>query len=143
MARPQPAEMTPCTIQEELETIATLVAGEARDRQIKFVLQQPAAPVIVKGDGQKLRQAFLNIVINALQATPPGGSLTVSTTCGQAEGSAPLCESFRDTGTGIDAETLKRIFGLLRRSRDHRAGSGRNQKIIDAHGDGCLWRRRR
>jgi signal transduction histidine kinase len=57
-----------------------LVSNDARERQIKLVLQPPTVPIIIKGDGEKLRQAFLNIVINALQATPPGGSVIISTT---------------------------------------------------------------
>ena len=71
MARPQPADMRPCPVHEELETIVTLVSNDARERQISLLLQPLAAPVIIKADGEKLRQAFLNIIINALQATPP------------------------------------------------------------------------
>ena len=74
MARQQPMELSDCSIREELETIVTLVAKDAQDRGIPLRLDPDTEQTVVKGDGEKLRQAFLNIVINALQATPSGGS---------------------------------------------------------------------
>lgn len=133
MARPQPADLRPCPVQDELETIVTLVANDARDRQIKLVLQPPPFPVIIRADGEKLRQAFLNIIINALQATPPSGSVIISTTIYQAA----LCEiRFRDSGPGIDAETLGRIFEPFFTTKPDGTGLGLaiTRKIIESHG---------
>lgn len=133
MARPQPADMRPCPVQEELETIATLVTNDARERQINLVLQPPPAPVIIRADGEKLRQAFLNIIINALQATPPGGSVIISTTVYQAA----LCEiRFLDSGPGIDAATLERIFEPFFTTKPDGTGLGLaiTRKIIESHG---------
>ena len=133
MARPQPVDMRPCPVQDELETIAILVSNDARERRINLVLQPSTVPVIIKADGEKLRQAFLNIAINALQATPPGGSVIISTTVNQTS----LCEiSFRDTGSGIDAETLKRIFEPFYTTKPDGTGLGLaiTRKIIESHG---------
>ena len=133
MARPQPVDMRPCPVQDELETIAFLVSNDARERRINLVLQPSKVPVIIKADGEKLRQAFLNIAINALQATPPGGSVIISTTVNQTA----LCEiSFRDTGSGIDAETLKRIFEPFYTTKPDGTGLGLaiTRKIIESHG---------
>lgn len=132
MARPQPAHMRPCPVQEELETIVTLVANDARERKIKLILQPPTAPIIIKADGEKLRQAFLNIIINALQATPPGGSVIISTTVYQTA----LCEiRFCDTGPGIDAETQNRIFDPFFTTKPDGTGLGLaiTRKIIESH----------
>lgn len=133
MARPQPADMRPCPVQEELETIVTLVSNDARVRQIKLVLEPPPSPVIIQADGEKLRQAFLNIIINALQAAPPGGIVIISTTVYQTT----LCEiRFRDTGPGIDAETLGRIFEPFFTTKPDGTGLGLaiTRKIIESHG---------
>jgi two-component system sensor histidine kinase HydH len=133
MARPQPVDMRPCPVQEELETIAFLVSNDARERRIKLVLQPPTTPVIIKADGEKLRQAFLNIAINALQATPPGGSVIISTTVYKTG----LCEiQFRDTGTGIDMETLGRMFEPFFTTKPDGTGLGLaiTRKIIESHG---------
>ncbi|HEY5975150.1 MAG TPA: ATP-binding protein [Geobacteraceae bacterium] len=141
MARPQPAAMQACSIQEELETIATLIANDARERQVKVVMQPSPFPLTLTADGEKLRQAFLNIAINALQATPQGGSLTIATTCRQAAGSAAVCDiSFRDTGSGIDAETLKRVFEPFYTTKQGGTGLGLviTKKIIESHGGQLL-----
>lgn len=133
MARPQPADMRPCPVQKELETIATLVANDARKRQIRLMVHPPAAPIIIKADGEKLRQAFLNIIINALQATPPGGSVTISTTVGPDA----LCEiCFTDTGRGIDVATLDKVFEPFFTTKPDGTGLGLaiTRKIIESHG---------
>lgn len=132
MARPQPVDMQLCPIQEELETIVTLVSHEARERQIKLVMQPPTVPVIIKADGEKLRQAFLNIIINALQATPLGGSVIISTKVYRTA----LCEiRFRDTGPGIDTETLDKIFEPFFTTKPDGTGLGLaiTRKIIESH----------
>lgn len=133
IARPQPADMQSCSVQEELETIVTLVANDARKRQIQLILHPPAAPIHIKADGEKLRQAFLNIIINALYATPRGGSVLISTSDEQAA----VCEiRFRDTGQGIGAENLSRIFEPFFTTKTHGTGLGLaiTRKIIETHG---------
>lgn len=138
MARPQPSDMRPCPVHEELETIVTLVSNDARERQISLLLQPPAAPVIIKADGEKLRQAFLNIIINALQATPPGGSVIISTAADRsAADQGGSCEiRFRDSGPGIDAGTLERIFEPFYTTKPGGTGLGLaiTKKIIESHG---------
>lgn len=132
MARPQPVDVHPCLLQEELEMVATLIKNDAGERKIKLVLQPPATPVIIKADGEKLRQAFLNIAINALQATPPGGSVIISTKVYQTA----LCEiSFRDTGPGIDPETLAKICEPFYTTKPGGTGLGLaiTKKIIESH----------
>ncbi len=133
MARPQPADMQSCSVQEELETIATLVANDARKRHVQLTLSPPDAPLIIKADGEKLRQAFLNIIINALQATPPGGSVIIST----RNYETTACEiSFCDSGQGIEAEKLGRIFEPFFTTKPQGTGLGLaiTKKIIESHG---------
>jgi signal transduction histidine kinase len=132
MVRPQPSEMQPCAIQEELETIVTLVSNDARKRQVELVLQPQPEPLIIKADGEKLRQAFLNIVINALQATPPGGRVVISTSTDNDR----ACEiTFRDTGSGIDSDSLNRIFEPFFTTKHDGTGLGLaiSKKIVESH----------
>jgi signal transduction histidine kinase len=137
MARPQPTEIQQCRVMDELETIVTLVAKDARERQIKLELIPPLAPVIILADGEKLRQAFLNIVINALQATPAGGQVIISLKSYQTG----LCEiQFRDNGEGISPEALARIFEPFFTSKQNGTGLGLiiTKKIIESHGGTLL-----
>jgi signal transduction histidine kinase len=107
------------------------VTKDAHDRGITLLLEPNTEPAIIRGDGEKLRQAFLNIVINALQATPSGGSVTIS-----AEQENGACQiTFCDTGPGIDAEKKARIFEPFFTTKPDGTGLGLavTKKIIEAH----------
>lgn len=132
MARQQPVELRDCSIREELETIVTLVAKDAQDRGLSLRLEPAAGPAIIRGDGEKLRQAFLNIVINALQATPSGGSVQIAYQ--QSDSGWEI--TFRDSGPGIDAETKARIFEPFFTTKPDGTGLGLaiTRKIIEGHG---------
>jgi signal transduction histidine kinase len=136
MARPHAPDMKPCHIREELEMIVTLVANDASKRQVELVLQ-PSSPLIIKADGEKLRQAFLNIIINALQATPASGRVSIATTLSPEN----LCEiRFHDSGSGIDTETQKKIFEPFFTTKPDGTGLGLaiTKRIIESHGGTLL-----
>lgn len=137
MAKPQPADVRHCPVQEELELITTLVANMARERHVHLELRPPASSLIILADGEKLRQAFLNIIINALQATKPGGSVIIETKiCDDG-----LCAiQFSDSGIGLDAETKKRIFEPFFTTKSDGTGLGLviTKKIIESHGGTLL-----
>ncbi len=132
MARPQQGEKRLCSLREELETIVTLTAGSARDRGVQLVLEPTDVGLFMLADGEKLRQAFLNILINALQATPSGGRVIVSAR--RVDDCALI--SFRDSGAGIPAENLERIFEPFFTTKTDGTGLGLavTRKIIEAHG---------
>ena len=138
MARPLPTEMVRCHVQAELETVALLVANDAKERKVALVLEPPAVDAVVKGDGEKLRQAFLNIAINSLQAMPDGGTLNISTlVCRENDAVADICEiRFCDNGKGIDAESLTKVFEPFYTTKPDGTGLGLaiTRKIIEGHG---------
>jgi two-component system, NtrC family, sensor kinase len=73
-------------------------------------LRQEYAPELaeIEGDGDQLRQVFINLVLNAIQAMPAGGTLTVRTGADGAAGSVFV--EIADTGCGIPAENRKTVF---------------------------------
>ncbi len=132
MARQQPVDMCECSIRDELDTIVTLTSSDARQRGVTLNFEPPGDELAITGDGEKLRQAFLNIIINALQATPRGGSVTISTVHADS-----ACEiRFRDTGPGIPDEVRERIFEPFFTTKPDGTGLGLavTKKIIEAHG---------
>ncbi len=132
MARQQPPEKKRCSLREELETIVTLTSGAARKQNVELVLEPVADDLELLGDGEKLRQAFLNVLINALQATPPGGMVRVSA----RKSAGGVVVEFRDTGCGIDSEALKRVYEPFFTTKADGTGLGLavTKKIIEGHG---------
>lgn len=127
----KPARLQPCNLQEELETIITLASGEARERQVQLQLLPGKEQALVQADGDKLRQAFLNIIINALQATAAGGQVTISI----AEEGDDYRLNFCDNGSGISATELGQIFEPFYTTKQDGTGLGLavTRKIIEQH----------
>jgi signal transduction histidine kinase len=137
MARPQRVKMGDCDVVEELGNVVALVSAEARKHDVRLELNAARLP-LVDGDPEKLRQAFLNIILNGLQATAPGGSVTITAYC-EGEGverAGWITLSFSDTGSGMNGETLERIFEPFYTSREEGTGLGLSitRKIIEGHG---------
>jgi len=103
-------------------------SGIAVERQLR------ARVPMVFGNAGKLQQVFLNLFLNARDAMPGGGTLRVSTT---SEG-ASLRVSVEDTGTGIGAEDLKRIYDPFFTTKEVGKGTGLGLSvsygIVQEHG---------
>jgi signal transduction histidine kinase len=91
-----------------------------------------------RADAEQLRQVFLNLAINAVQAMPSGGKLTISTALRKPgrRSTSMLEVRFRDTGVGIPAADLKNLFIPFYTTKDKGTGLGLpiSQRIIENHG---------
>jgi two-component system sensor histidine kinase PilS (NtrC family) len=85
----------------------------------------------INGDPQKLQQVFWNLGLNALDAMPDGGDLTVST----EEKDKSVLITFADTGTGVDPGDLKRIFFPFFTTKKDGTGLGLSiaYRIVEKH----------
>jgi len=94
--------------------------------------------IIIKGDSQRFRQVFWNLLINACQAMPQGGEITISaTTFSRAGEETPLCEIvIADTGLGISREYLDEIFSPFFTTKSGGTGLGLAivYRIVEDHG---------
>ncbi|NVN98710.1 MAG: sensor histidine kinase [Geobacteraceae bacterium] len=132
MARQQPLELKECSIAEELRTIFRLAENQAKTAGVRIVPAFTADGLPIKGDGEKLRQAFLNIMINAIQATPPDGSVTIAL----ERSDSGVAITFSDSGIGIATEELEKIFEPFYTTKSDGTGLGLaiTRKIIEGHG---------
>jgi signal transduction histidine kinase len=88
-------------------------------------------------DGGKIKQVLLNLVLNAVQAMPQGGTLSIAATISRpflSEGPA-VCLTVSDTGTGIPADLQSRIFDPFFTTKDDGTGLGLAivHALIEAH----------
>jgi signal transduction histidine kinase len=90
---------------------------------VEIELDPEAAPVW--GNAGKLQQVFLNLVLNARDAMPRGGRLTLRSSAGEAEDGEALAHvAISDTGSGISPEHLKRIYDPFFTTKGPKHGTG-------------------
>ena len=99
-------------------------------KQIGLTTDFAAENVRLQADPARLQQIFWNLIKNAIKFTPDGGKLTI-VTCNDAAGN--LCVHVEDTGVGIDAESLPKIFKAFEQGeRAHLGGLGLGLAITKA-----------
>ncbi len=124
----------PCRLDELAAAVAERLRPQADDAGIRLGVD--AAPTMVTADPDRLAQVPTNLVGNALRATPAGGRITVVCRPGDA-GGAVL--SVTDTGAGLSAEELGRIFERFYRAPGAPAGGTGigltiARGLVEAHG---------
>jgi signal transduction histidine kinase len=97
------------------------VAPEAERNKVRIEVNAPITVPPVNGDATMLRQAFLNLAINACQAMPNGGTLRIG--CEPIRGGR-VSITVADTGIGIKPEHLQRIFDLYFTTKPKGSGIG-------------------
>jgi signal transduction histidine kinase len=132
-ARPRVPNLRPCDLEVILNRSLELLAPEMDRLGIKVTreYQLNGQPLMV--DQDLLHQAFLNILLNAIQAMPQGGHLTVSTMPGpQGQGGEIR---FQDDGEGIEPEALNKILNPFFTTKEKGSGLGLPivKSIIQAH----------
>jgi PAS domain S-box-containing protein len=116
------------------DTLETLHA-QMEDRQIRLRQVGEAAHPMVHGNSSQLRQLFLNLCLNAIQAMEPGGELTVRVADLSEGGGNALIVEVTDTGPGIPDDLLATIFDPFVTTKPHGTGLGLAicRGIADAH----------
>lgn len=134
-------EFEPVDVPPLLRDIATLVASDARARQVTLELE-PASPLPrVHADRVHLQQVLLNLVLNALDAMAQNGDAPKRIQLGARHSDPDTIEvSVRDTGPGIPQEKLSKIFDAFYSTKPQGMGMGLAiaRRLLEAHG-GRIW----
>ena len=118
--RPEDLKLQPLSLRALLEEIVPIVQPEADRAGVQLLVDCDGAPD-VNGDPAMLRQAFLNLALNACQAMPGGGTLRIR--CETARGRR-VAVVFSDTGVGIAPADLQKIFDLYFTTKEKGSGIG-------------------
>ena len=118
--RPEDLKLQPLALGALLDEIVPIVHPEADRAGVQLTVECDGAPD-VNGDPAMLRQAFLNLALNACQAMPDGGTLRIR--CESASGRR-VAVVFTDTGVGIAPKDLQRIFDLYFTTKEKGSGIG-------------------
>jgi len=105
-----------------LQEVVSLLEAEAQARAVRLTTQVPESLPPLFLDRQQMQQALLNLLLNALQATLPGGAVKVTAEAGATE----VRLTITDQGSGIPQELLERIFD----SNSRRATEPSNHRTL-------------
>jgi len=119
-SRTSPTEFVELDLNRVIRETATLVEHQFQKAGVQTQLMLPDELPIARGNGGKLQQVFLNLFINARDAMPGGGALTVRS---WAENGFAHVE-ISDTGQGIDPEHLQRIYDPFFTTKGSKKGTG-------------------
>jgi signal transduction histidine kinase len=138
-ARGAEPRLAPVNLNQLVEELGLLTRHKLTQQRIRLVHQLDRHLPVILADPRQLEQAFLNLVLNAAEALPNGGRLTVRTGAQPpSPGAAPgrVWVEFKDTGPGISRDQQVQAFsGLLRSSKAKGTGLGLAivKRIVEAH----------
>jgi len=131
-ARPPQLSLEAVPIRSLLADLTTFLGPECGRKGVSLSLVIEGGPETVVADGFQLKHAVLNLVLNALQATPARGTIVIAVR-GDAAG---LAIEVRDTGEGMAEAVLPRAFEAFFTTREGGTGLGLpiTRRIVEAHG---------
>ncbi len=129
-ARPSAIDPRPTDLNALVSHSLNLIRRDAESRRVDIVWN-PGNPPLLLLDPDRFSQALLNVLLNALEAMPDGGVLTLTTSPGA--GGATL--TVADTGVGLAPEAAARVFDPYFTTKSQGTGLGLSivSKIIEAH----------
>lgn len=132
LAKPPATEMVPTDLGASLQRAVNLALPDARAGGIELVADIQVEKAVVQGDYDRLVQAFLNLLMNAVQATPRDGKIRADLTH-EAKG---FRIDISDNGVGMSEKVAAQIFTpyFTTRSRGTGLGLAIVQQIVEAHG---------
>jgi signal transduction histidine kinase len=120
-----------CDTEQMLSEVLELVAARARTAGVR-ILREPGPLPVLQADPEFLRTCLYNIVKNAFEAMPAGGTLTVRSTVEAGR----LNLEFEDSGVGVAQDNLDKLFTPLFSTKQGGLGLGLalTRRVIEEHG---------
>jgi signal transduction histidine kinase len=139
-ARPSKPNVKPENINEVADNIARILETQAKEKSVEIVRNFGQDLPKVWIDREQMKQVFMNVILNAIQAMKDGGSIVITTSL-SARSDGELIREYvqieiRDTGVGIPEENLEHIFDPFFTSKDEGSGLGLavSHQIVQEHG---------
>jgi PAS domain S-box-containing protein len=134
--RPQELTLKPVDLNALLQSVGALLEAESQSHGVRFALELDPALPPVSADEELLRQAFINVLQNAVQAMPNGGAVRIRT---RPEDTDWVRVVVTDQGVGIAPEDLDKVFKLYYTSKPGGSGIGLSvvYRILQLH-DGTV-----
>jgi PAS domain S-box-containing protein len=134
-SRIEDTHMIPVDLEETLDDVERLVRHKMLEKEVRFVRRRADGRAVVRGNGNKLKQVFINLLLNSVEAVHPGGTIEVET---HVSAEPPAVEvRVIDDGCGIPDGIRDRIFDpfFSTKSAEKNTGLGLSisQHIVETH----------
>jgi signal transduction histidine kinase len=131
-SRPMDLDLREHDLRRVVDQTLELAGAELKENGVRIESESPPIAVPVRVDAELIRQAFLNLLLNAMQAMPSGGLARVTVRRDQRF----AIVEFADNGIGIPASVLPRIFDLYFTTKPRGSGIGlaMTYRILQLHG---------
>jgi signal transduction histidine kinase len=131
-SRPMDLKLREQDLRQVLDAVIELTAAEMQENGVLVLVDEPDEPLMVRVDAELVRQALLNLLLNAMQAMPQGGKLRLTL---RRDHQFAVVE-ITDEGEGIPPEILPRIFELYFTTKPKGSGIGlaMTYRILQMHG---------
>jgi signal transduction histidine kinase len=138
-ARPSRLELADTTVGDVVNETAQFLRPQAEASGLALAVRCASGLPQAKVDREKLRQVVLNLAVNAIQATPPGGTVTLEVSREAGGGGAPgsgIEIAVADSGPGIEPERQRKLFTLFYSTKERGVGLGLPivKKLVEDHG---------
>ena len=123
------------SIDELVQDTLLLVRLKMQQHRIVLNHKKTNAPIMVKASKGQLQQVFLNLIINAAEAMPDGGTLTINSIVEESPDEERLAVYFTDTGSGIPENIQEKIFESFLTDKPEGTGLGLSivKRIMRTH----------
>ncbi len=130
-ARPMTPDLKPCAIEDLIEKNLHFLTPQAQEKNLLIDKRIHGPIPLIMGDANRLYQAILNILLNALQAMPPGKTILITLYADTTH----VRLTIQDEGSGIEPEHLKKIWTPFFTTKELGTGLGLGivKNIIESH----------
>ncbi|HUI25495.1 MAG TPA: ATP-binding protein [Candidatus Kryptonia bacterium] len=137
-SRPSLPQFQPVRLADIVDRALSLVAGEAAKARIRIVREvgDQGAPLTVYADPPQLQQVFINLLLNALQASSPEAQIVVRVCRREPPGEPPrACVEIEDRGKGMSADDAAKVFQPFFSTKAQGTGLGLSiaKQIVEQH----------
>lgn len=134
-ARQSEPKMQALSVSSVIEQVISMIDHQAMMKQVEIIREDISPPETVMADSDQLKQVLINLTLNAIQAMPDGGKLTIRNWAGE-DGWVRI--SVQDTGTGIAPENMEKLFTPFFTTKERGKGVGLglavSYGIVERHG---------
>ncbi len=130
-AKPKAPNLFACRVDDVIAKNIRLLYSQARDQNYSIRTHSNGQTPVIRADADMLYQAFLNILINSMQAMPDGGGIDITIRSGEKS----VWIAFEDEGCGVSEKAMEKIWDPFFTTKDKGTGLGLGivKNIIEAH----------